>query len=259
MSKKLINAEPNPADNVISLETQLPVAVTIKTPIEIALEIDDDGFTTAKKLYDWLELDDTHYSRWIKINIIDNPFAEEGIDFSPLMAKSRKGVMGRPTNDYKLSVSFAKKLAMSSNTERGEQARIYFLMCEKKLAELAIERQKFMVEREKGIAVRLSLTDIISKSNENKRLHGRGYSIFTNLVYRNVLGMDAKTIRKERNFRKSDNIRDFLSSEELEKIESVEQYVALLLMKGLDYKHIKIMLETLDENRADMNLDESAL
>ena len=82
--------------------------------------------------------------------------------------------------------------------------------------------------------------------------------MFTNLVYRNVLGMDAKNIRKERNLRKNDNIRDFLSNEELEKIEAIEQYVALLLLKGLDYKHIKVMLETLDANIADMNLDESA-
>ncbi len=255
MNKKLINTEPNPAENVISLETQLPVEVTTKTPIEIALGTDEEGFTTAKKLYDWLELDDTHYARWVKTNILDNSFAEEGIDYSPLIASKKRGNFGK---NYKLSASFAKKLAMSSNTERGEQARIYFLMCEKKLAELAVERQKFMVEREKGIAVRLSLTDIISKSTENKRLHGRGYSIFTNLVYRNVLGMDAKKIKKERNLRKNDNIRDFLSSEELEKIEAIEQYVALLLLKGLDYKHIKIMLETLDENIADMNLDESA-
>lgn len=34
-----------------------------KTPIEIALQIDDDGYTTSKKLYEWLELDQSHYSR----------------------------------------------------------------------------------------------------------------------------------------------------------------------------------------------------
>ena len=53
------------------------------TPIEIALSA-EDGFTTAKKLYEWLELDPTHYSRWIQSNLIENPFAEEGTDYSPL-------------------------------------------------------------------------------------------------------------------------------------------------------------------------------
>lgn len=34
-----------------------------QTPIEIALHIDDQGFTTAKSLYNWLELNSTHYAR----------------------------------------------------------------------------------------------------------------------------------------------------------------------------------------------------
>ena len=34
------------------------------TPIEVALGIDDDGFTTARKLYGWLDLDQSNYSKW---------------------------------------------------------------------------------------------------------------------------------------------------------------------------------------------------
>ena len=58
------------------------INTTARTPIEIALSA-EDGFTTAKKLYEWLELDPTHYSRWIQSNLIENPFAEEGTDYSP--------------------------------------------------------------------------------------------------------------------------------------------------------------------------------
>ena len=64
------------------------INTTTRTPIEIALSA-EDGFTTAKKLYEWLELDPTHYSRWIQSNLIENPFAEEGTDYSPLMASIR--------------------------------------------------------------------------------------------------------------------------------------------------------------------------
>ena len=98
-----------------------------RTPIEIALEVDKDGFTTAKKLYKWLELDESHYARWVSTNILENPFAEEGTEYSPLKAKTPSEFGGRPTTDYKLSALFAKKLAMSTHSERGEQARIYFL------------------------------------------------------------------------------------------------------------------------------------
>lgn len=40
------------------------------TPIEIALGIDENGMTTAKKLYEFLELDKSNYSRWLKRNIV---------------------------------------------------------------------------------------------------------------------------------------------------------------------------------------------
>ena len=36
--------------------------VDIRTPIEIALDIDSEGMTTARKLYEFLELDSRNYS-----------------------------------------------------------------------------------------------------------------------------------------------------------------------------------------------------
>ena len=53
------------------------------TPIGVAMTLDKDGCTTARKLYAWLELDETHYSRWTKVNILENLVAEEGVDFRP--------------------------------------------------------------------------------------------------------------------------------------------------------------------------------
>lgn len=57
---------------------------TSQTPIEIALGIDKDGKTTARKLYEFLEMDASHYSRWVKTNITDNPFAIENEDYEVL-------------------------------------------------------------------------------------------------------------------------------------------------------------------------------
>ena len=60
----------------------------MQTPIEIALGVDENGMTTAKKLYEFLEMDKSHYSRWVKANIVDNEFATENEDYfySPSMA-----------------------------------------------------------------------------------------------------------------------------------------------------------------------------
>lgn len=60
------------------------------TPIEIALNIDNEGYTTTKNLYSFLGLDTSNYSRWIKNNILDNQFAEEGIDYFHSSSKTSK-------------------------------------------------------------------------------------------------------------------------------------------------------------------------
>lgn len=106
-----------------------------KTPIEIALGIDEEGMTTSRKLYAFLEMDSKNYSRWCKRNITENEFAEENVDyFHSSLMKSEQG-RGNFAEDYKLSASFAKKLSMQSKTTKGEQARQYFLKVEDKLKE----------------------------------------------------------------------------------------------------------------------------
>lgn len=48
-----------------------PVQSNMRTPIEIALDIDGEGMTTARKLYEFLELAPQNYARWLKANILD--------------------------------------------------------------------------------------------------------------------------------------------------------------------------------------------
>lgn len=106
-----------------------------QTPIEIALGIDEEGMTTARKLYAFLELRTGDYARWYKKNITENEFAEENVDYFPLRINAENPNGGRPTQDSKLSSAFAKKLSMQSKTTKGEQARQYFLKVEDKLKE----------------------------------------------------------------------------------------------------------------------------
>lgn len=114
---------------------EITINTANQTPIEIALGIDEEGMTTARKLYAFLEMDSKNYSRWCKRNITENEFAEENVDYfySSLM-KSEQG-RGNFAEDYKLSASFAKKLSMQSKSTKGEQARQYFLKVEDKLKE----------------------------------------------------------------------------------------------------------------------------
>ena len=77
--------------------------VTNQTPIEIALGIDENGNTTAKKLYEFLELNPINYSKWCKVNIVDNEFATENEDYKVFVLKEENPLGGRPTTDFKLT------------------------------------------------------------------------------------------------------------------------------------------------------------
>ena len=110
--------------------------VTMQTPIEIALGIDENGMTTAGKLYDFLGMDRRNYSRWFKNNFTKNQFAEENVDYFPFVTNEECG--GQASQDAKLTSAFAKKLSMQQKNERGEQARNYFVRVEDKSKDMVL-------------------------------------------------------------------------------------------------------------------------
>ncbi len=109
---------------------------TMQTPIEIALGIDEDGMTTARKLFDFLGMSPNNYSRWFKSNITDNDFAEENVDYFLFLTNEEH--KGHASQDAKLTSSFAKKLSMQQKNERGEQARNYFVKVEDKAKDMVV-------------------------------------------------------------------------------------------------------------------------
>ena len=122
-------------DDKNNTTTTITPLTSNETPIEIALQIDKDGMTTASKLYAFLELLPSNFARWCKKNIVNNKFATENEDYFPfIMQEERdKPKNPKPKTDYKLTSEFAKKLSMTGNTEKHEQARNYFIACEEGL------------------------------------------------------------------------------------------------------------------------------
>lgn len=96
-----------------------------------------------------------------------------------------------------------------------------------------------LIEREKGIAVRQSLTKAIQQSSENERMHGHAYSTYTDIVYRTVFGKAAKQLREEYGIDKKANLRDYFTVEELEKVQSIEMIISGLVNCGWGYNEIK--------------------
>ena len=46
------------------------------------IKINPDGKTTARELYDFLQLNKSQFSRWARMNIVQNVYAQEGVDLS---------------------------------------------------------------------------------------------------------------------------------------------------------------------------------
>ena len=121
-------------DNKNNTTTTITSSTSDKTPIEIALQIDSDGMTTASKLYAFLELNPSNFASWCRRNITRNKFATENEDYIVFVVGNENLKLGgRPKTDYKLTSEFAKKLSMTGNTEKHEQARDYFIACEQGL------------------------------------------------------------------------------------------------------------------------------
>ena len=106
-----------------------------RTPIEIALEIDTEGRTTARQLYEFLELAQGQFSRWAKTNIENNEFYEENVDWWGFDTMSN----GNVCKDYRLTTEFAKHLSMESHSARGKEARKYFVSIEERVKEKAVQ------------------------------------------------------------------------------------------------------------------------
>lgn len=128
-------------DNKNNTTTTITPSASDKTPIEIALQIDSDGMTTASKLYAFLELSPSQFSRWCRKNIVNNKFATENVDFVRFDSHVDSAVKGQIKTDYKLTSEFAKKLSMTGNSEKHEQARDYFIACEQGLKIATIKLQ----------------------------------------------------------------------------------------------------------------------
>lgn len=118
----------------------------MQTPIEIVLGIDENGMTTAKKLYEFLELDSRNYSRWCKNNITENEFAEENVDYWAFVIDEERNFNPNPTTDYKLTAHFAKKLSMKGNGAKAEEARDYFTTLEERVKQKVIDLNQLSPE-----------------------------------------------------------------------------------------------------------------
>lgn len=85
----------------------------------------------ARILHQFLEVD-IRFNDWIIRRITEYEFVENA-DYLSFTQKRVKPKGGRPSVEYHITLDMAKELSMIERTEKGRQARKYFIECEKRL------------------------------------------------------------------------------------------------------------------------------
>ena len=121
----------------LSSESPKPAGAPIqRTVLPIIAEGHIGGATVqtvnARDLHAFLEVQ-TLFKDWIVRRIQDFGF-EEGSDFCSFLSESSGG---RPAKEYALTIDMAKELSMVERNDKGKQARLHFIECERRAKALA--------------------------------------------------------------------------------------------------------------------------
>lgn len=104
----------------------------------------------ARELHTFLE-SRQDFSDWIKNRIRQYGFAE-GVDY--LIHKFMDNPLGgRPVIDYHVSIDMAKELAMVERSDKGREARRYFIECEKRLKQVVNKPLPLLSPKEEDFRV----------------------------------------------------------------------------------------------------------
>ena len=99
---------------------------------------------SARELYLGLGFDKSNWSKWAALNIEQNEFFLQGVDYVQLVTITSAS-NPNPPKDYAISIDFAKHISLMAKTSKGHEYRNYFLELEKqpvmikKLQEVARE------------------------------------------------------------------------------------------------------------------------
>ena len=130
-------------------------------------------------------------------------------------------------------------MLMTSNL-LATKIRNYLLNIEEKTE---IDRKSWAIQREVGIIERKRMTSAISRYIPESKHKKFAYPYYTNMIYKVILGCDAKSLRLDRNVKTNDALRDSFTEDELKKVEEVETIVTGLISMDFTYKQIEQMLK----------------
>lgn len=190
-------------------------------------------------------------------NHIEDEYFEEGIDYIDLKNSilSKDSLLGlgltkqsisNSDNIYLLSqqgYTLLLKLLKTplARKQYKEVIRDYFSIKEIILTQAITPSElKQLVAREIGIIKRNKETEAMSilKSRGELSHFYNPYACITNSCYEILYGMYAKEIKKYLDLKERDNLRDFLSTKDLEEIKEIEEEIVWMVKKNYTWKEI---------------------
>lgn len=138
----------------------------------IPINYDNDIQTVnGRDLHEFLEVD-SNYTTWFK-RMTEYGFSQ-GTDFIPFLEESTGG---RPSENHKITIEMAKEISMLQRTEKGKQARQYFIQIEKawNSPEAIMSRALRLADR-KILQLETSIQKLQPKAQEfDKFISGENY------------------------------------------------------------------------------------
>ena len=150
---------------------------------------------------------------------------------------------GEMRKEYLLTRDGFSLLVMGFTGEKALSWKLRYIEAfnemEKELVCIYEERQRWEIERAKGVLVRHILTDTIKMKIADTPNKKFAYPNYTKLIYRVIFGKNYAELLAEFGVKPKESLRDYLTSEQLREVEQMEMLVSSLIGVGMGYGEIK--------------------
>ncbi|HIH5647953.1 TPA: antA/AntB antirepressor family protein [Serratia marcescens] len=186
--------------------------------------------TNARNLHEFLGSKD-RFADWIKRRIEQYGFVEN-VDYQAFSESTEKG---RPRTEYRISSDMAKELSMVERTERGKEARQYFIDCEERLRRVAPKEHEaaLLTWRKNRVAacedhksMAAAMKGYIERTGDGQ--HGFAYSNECSFLNGLVLGLHPRTWAKQKDISVK-QVRDHMNVDQLALLAYLESRNCTLL------------------------------
>ena len=206
------------------------------------LLVDDEKMyiESLRNLYSQLGIDKSNWSRWTKKNVKENEFFLENKDWWGFVIMTN----GNKTEDFKVTIEFAKNLAMTVKNENGHMIRRYFILMEKAVKKMSdwllIRNPQKQGYKDMSKAVKYNYMQLHNGEEPNQFI----YIHNADMVNLALLGHKSKSMKELLEVQYDDALRDHVTLEVNKALYELQQLNENLLYSNVDFKTRKMIIET---------------